>query len=83
MESTARFKPGDFVEAQNYAAPGWRPATVDRVEFYLGREGYYVTWVLPAETPMWVSRGGWMPGHSVRLPFSTYLGNVAAAEGDL
>lgn len=62
-----RFNAGDAVEVQSDGRMGpWRSARIERPAPYRGREGYYILWNLPADTPMWVSRGGWAQGACVR-----------------
>lgn len=62
-----RFKAGDAVQVQQGGRLGdWRDALIERPAPYRGREGYYILWPLPADAPMWESRGGWMQGINVR-----------------
>lgn len=58
-----KFKVGDRVEV---ALPcGWPagvfPATISSYADYLGRPGYYVSWVYGRRREQWESEGGWKP----------------------
>lgn len=64
------FTEGQAVEVfDRTASRTWRAATIERVEPYRGRPGYYIGWKAPVaggEWQSWDSRGGWVPGQDVR-----------------
>jgi hypothetical protein len=61
------FAVGDRVEAlQPLVELGWIPAVVTRLEPYLGRPGYYVSY--PGATEQWHCHGGWKPEQCLRRP---------------